>query len=238
MKSRQTWLACTALLFCAAGALAQDAGLNERIAAAQARVAAINSRAARVDDINMIENLQRSYGYYTDKMLWEHVLDLFADDATLEIGYSGVYVGKASIREYLYSLSGGAEGPLEGVLYDHMQLQPIVTLAADGLSATARWRTVILTGVSGSGSGGNWGEGPYENEYGKEDGIWNLSKLQMFKTFIAPYEGGWLNADADAVRAYSVGNDVSPDRPTSTEYAPFPAAYTPPFSFSHPVTGN
>ena len=92
----------------------------------------VETRAARVDDVNEIENLQGSYGYYTDKMLWDEVVDLFADDGTLEIGPSGVYVGKDSIRRYLYSLSGGKQGPLEGELYDHFQLQPIVTVAPDG----------------------------------------------------------------------------------------------------------
>jgi hypothetical protein len=130
----------------------------ERVASARERLATIDRRAMRVDDVNAIENLQRSYGYYTDKMLWEHVVDLFTDDGTLEIGDSGVYVGKDSIRRYLYALSGGEQGPLEGVLFNHLQLQPIVSVAADGRTAQGRWRALILTGVHGEGSGGNWGK--------------------------------------------------------------------------------
>ena len=84
-----------------------------RVAALRARLDAVAERAARVDDINEIENLQGSYGYYTDKMLWDEVVDLFAEGGTLEIGPSGVYVGKDSIRRYLYSLSGGKQGPLK-----------------------------------------------------------------------------------------------------------------------------
>lgn len=220
----------------AGGASAQDAA--ERIASAKARLAAIETRASGIADINALENLQRSYGYYVDKMLWEQVLDLFTDDATLEIGMSGVYRGKASIREYLYDLSGGVEGPLDGVLYDHIQLQPVITLADDRMSAKARWRALLLTGVSGSGSGGNWGEGPYENEYVKEDGVWKISKLHWYATFIAPYEGGWLNADADAVRRYSVAPNAMPDEPPSEDYAPYPGVYVPGFSFANPVTGE
>jgi hypothetical protein len=209
-----------------------------RVADAQARLAAIERRAERIADINSIENLQRSYGYYVDKMLWEHVLDLFTDDATMEIGLSGVYVGKDSIRRHLYSLSGGAQGPIEGVLYDHLQLQPIVTVADDGLTAKGRWRAWILTGTYGSGSGGNWGEGPYENEYAKEDGVWKISKLHWYATYYVPYEGGWLNSSAAAVRAYSEGRGVTPDRPPSVEYAPYPAAFVPPFHYPNPVTGQ
>lgn len=238
-RSRLARLPAVMLALLAASPLAaQGNDVAERVAAARARLGAIESRAGRVADINAIENLQRSYGYYVDKMLWEHVLDLFTDNATLEIGFSGVYVGKDSIREYLYSLSGGREGPLEGVLYNHMQLQPIVTLAADGRTARARWRAFILTGTSGSGSGGNWGEGPYENEYVKEDGVWKISKLHWYATFYAPYEGGWLNVDPEAAREYSQGRGTTPDRPPSEEYEPYPAVYVPPFHYPNPVTGR
>jgi hypothetical protein len=202
------------------------------------RLAAIEQRSSRINDANEIENLLRSYGYYVDKMLWDHVVDLFTDDATMEVGLSGVYVGTDSIRRYLYSLSGGLQGPIDGVLYNHMQLQPIVTVAADGLSAKARWRALLLTGTSGSGSGGNWGEGPYENEYVNQDGVWKISKLHWYATYYVPYEGGWLNSSTEAVRAYSEGKGVTPDRPPSEPYEPYPAAYVPPFHFPNPVSGK
>ena len=116
-------------------------------------------------------------------MLWNQVVDLFADNGTMEIGPSGVYEGRDSIEAYLYSLSDGELGPLEGVLYNHFQLQPIVTVAPDGLTAKARWRTLIQLGVSGSGSGGSWGEGVYENEYIKEDGVWKNRKTACLPHF-------------------------------------------------------
>ncbi|HEX6998055.1 MAG TPA: nuclear transport factor 2 family protein [Gammaproteobacteria bacterium] len=234
-SARLAALACAALGGAALPAAAQDAAdAAARVAAARERLAAIEDRAARIADINEIENLQRAFGYYFDKMLWEEVLDLFTDDATLEIGSSGVYVGKDSIRRYLYSLSDGREGPIEGVLYEHFQLQPIVTVGADGRTAKGRWRAFIMTGVYGSGSGGNWGEGPYENEYVKEDGVWKISKLHWYATFIAPYEGGWIDADEDNVREYSMGRGVEPDRPPSEDCPPYPEVCVPPFHFPNP----
>ena len=205
---------------------------------ARARLAAVQARAAHVADVNAIQNLQGSYGYYADKMLWDEVVDLFADDGTIEIGPSGVYVGKDSIRRYLLSLSGGKQGPLEGVLNDHFQLQPIVTVADDGLTAKGRWRLFLMTGVSGSGSGGNWGEGVYENEYVKENGVWKIRSLHWFANFIAPYEGGWLNADLKAIETYAMGRGVTPDRPSSVSYEPYPGVFVPPFHYPNPVTGQ
>jgi hypothetical protein len=223
-----------------AGAAAAQSGQDPstRVAALRERLATVQTRAARVDDIHEIENLQGSYGYYTDKMLWDEVIDLFASDATLEIGPSGVYAGKESIRRYLDSLSGGKQGPLEGVLYDHFQLQPIVTVSPDGQSAKGRWRLFLMTGVSGSGSGGNWGEGVYENEYVKQDGLWKISKLHWYATFVAPYEGGWLNTGAQAVADYALGKGVEPDRPSTEKYEPYPGVYVPPFHYKNPVSGQ
>jgi hypothetical protein len=209
-----------------------------RVAALRERLANAESRVARVDDVNEIENLQGSYGYYTDKMLWDEVVDLFTEGATLEIGPSGVYAGKASIRRYLDSLSGGKQGPIEGVLFEHFQLQPIVTVASDGQSAKGRWRLFLMTGVSGSGSGGNWGEGVYENEYVKEDGVWKISKLHWYATFVAPYEGGWLETGPKAVEEYALGKGVQPDRPPSESYESYPGVYVPPFHYKNPVSGR
>ena len=209
-----------------------------RIAALRTRLASVTTRTARVDDVNRVENLQGSYGYYTDKMLWDEVVDLFADDGTLEIGPSGVYAGKDSIRKYLLSLSGGKQGPLPGVLNDHFEEQPIVTVAPDGQSAKGRWRLMLMTGVSGSGSGGNWGEGVYENEYVKQGGVWKIRKLHWYANFVAPYEGGWLKADKKAIDDYALGRGVMPDRPQSETYEPYPGVFIPPFHYKNPVSGQ
>ena len=109
------------------------------------------------------------------------------------------------------------------MLNDHFQLQPIVTVADDGLTAKGRWRLFLMTGVAGSGSGGNWGEGVYENEYVKENGVWKIRKLHWFANFVAPYEGGWLNTDPQAIEDYALGRGVTPDRPPSVSYDPTPA---------------
>lgn len=202
---------------------------------AWSRLAEVRARAARVADINAIENLQRTYGFLTDKMLWDDVAALFADDGTLEIGPSGVYVGRASVREYLYSLSDGVEGPIEGELYEHMQLQPIVTVAPDGSSADARWRGFMQIGTLGEGSGGQWGEGIYENQYVQEDGVWKISSLHFYPTFIAPYEGGWQNASAGLVAEYAMGPGVEPDRPSSGEYRAYPESFVAPFHYGTAV---
>jgi hypothetical protein len=205
-----------------------------RIAEIQRRLTAVEARATAVDDINEIENLQRTFGYYFDKMLWDNVADLFADDGTIELGFSGVYAGKERIRAYLFSLSDGRQGPLEGVLNNFVQLQPIITLSDDGQTAQGRWRALVMTGVSGSGSGGNWGEGPYENTYVRQDGTWKIQSLRWYGRFVAPYEGGWIEVDEQALRDLTVSPTLEPDAPPGSDNAPFPAASVPAFHFDNP----
>jgi hypothetical protein len=209
-----------------------------RVAALRERLAAVEAKSTAADDINAIENLQGTYGYYTDKMLWDEVVDLFTDGGTLEIGPSGVYVGKDSIRRYLLSLSGGKLGPLPGVLYEHLQLEPVLTLAPDGRTAQGRWRGFLMIGVTGDADGGQWGAGVYENEYVKENGIWKISKLHWVADFIAPYLHGWLNADKSAVEDYARGRGVEPDRPSTGPFDPYPGTARAPFHYKNPVTGQ
>ena len=197
-----------------------------------ARVAALEQRKQRIEDVNAIERLQAAYGYYVDRALWDDVANLFADDGTIEIGLDGVYVGKQRVREYLYALGQGRQGLGDGELSEHLQVMPVITLSPDGLTAKARWRAITLTGELGGDA--FWGEGPYENEYVKDDGVWKIKSLHWYQALYVPYEGGW-QTKADPTGAKYISNTLPPDRPPSVEYKTWPDTYVPPFSFPNPV---
>jgi hypothetical protein len=209
--------------------------LSPRLAKAFARAQSIEARADRAQSIDQLRNLQAAYGYYVDKALWDDVVDLFADNGTMELGLNGVYAGKNSIRKYLYSLTGGKPGLRAGELNNHFQLSPVITLSADGQSAKARWRGLIQYGVFGKGTGGDWGEGVYENQYVRDNGVWKIQSLHFYTRFYAPYEGGWTKAPKDSALRYGKSS-VRADRPASVKYQPYPARFTPPFHYENPVT--
>jgi hypothetical protein len=173
-----------ATLLLASQAYAQQGDELQQLAR---ELASLQAEVTNLEAENEIENLQGIFGFYIDKNHWQQAADLFTEDATFEWGGSGVYVGKARILAYLQSL--GAEGPQEGVLNDHMQLQPIVTVAPDGKTARARWHEFSQEAVHGQNH--FWGTGVYENEYRFEDGVWKLSKLHLYSTMKTPYEDGW-----------------------------------------------
>jgi hypothetical protein len=197
-----------------------------------ARLAAIEHRRQLVWDSNAIKRLQRAYGYYLNHGRWDDVSALFAANATLEIGLDGVYAGQDRIRAYFDTLGQGRIGLAEGQLNEHLQLMPVVTVAPDGAAAKARWRDIILAGQLGEYA--VWGEGPFENEYVREDGVWKISKLHWFQTMLVPFAGGW-HENEDYNGARWVGDTLPPDRPTSWNYEPWPATFQPPFHFENPV---
>jgi hypothetical protein len=225
-------LAC-ALAVAVAAQAAQPAppppDLTPRLARLADRIASIDAQADRIDDYNQIRNLQRIFGYYHDEALWDQVLDLFAADATLEVGQHGVYVGRDSIRRYFLGLTGGRQGLQHGELMIQGQLAPVITLAPDGQRAHGRWRVLIQDAVFGQGA--NWGTGVYENEYVQQDGVWKISRLHLFVRFHSPYEGGWTRTTPALNARY--GRSTAPaDRPASIRYATWPDRFVAPLHYA------
>ena len=211
---------------CATGcAQAQDAAAE--LQALGAEVALMQQEVTRLEAENEIENLQRIFGFYFDKNQWTQAADLFTADATLEWGGSGVYEGKDRILAYFQTW--GAEGPQQGVLNDHMQLQPVITIDADGTTAHGRWHHFSQEAVHGESH--HWGTGIYENEYRFEDGVWKISKLQLYSTMRTPYDDGWA---VTALPRTIPMQELPPDRPPSVDYENYPAVFVPPFHYTNP----
>jgi hypothetical protein len=208
--------------------------MNERVAALTARIEALAVEARRLEDLNLIKRLQRAYGYYIDRGFWREAADLFADDATYESGVDGVYVGRERILELLIRQGGGNPGPglPYGQLNHHMQLQPVIHVAADGKSARGRWRELALLGQFKQYAA--WGDGVYENEYVKQT-VWKISRLRFYPNFVAPYEGGWATLKPAAADWKSeVAKAFPADRPPTASYRPFPEPNVPPFHYTQP----
>lgn len=189
------------------------------------------ARAQRLADEQAVENLQRVYGYYLDRAYWDQLADLFADNATIEYAQQGVYVGKRRIREYFGQR--GPHGLVPGWMNDHIQLQTVVTVSADGRQAWARSREWSMTGHYDKD--GQWSEGIYENRYVKQDGVWKIQSLHYYPTFITDYAQGW---GKDAKAASSLLPGLPPDLPPTSRYEIYPKAHVPPYHYANPVTGK
>jgi hypothetical protein len=223
------WGAALAALLAATGCSRSEGPVEQEIAALRAEVATLRHQAQRAEDYIALANLQAIYGYYVDKSRWDDAADLFSKEATLEIAGRGLFVGQQRIREYLHQL-----GPMQyGRLFNHMQLQPVVHVAQDGLTAKARWRSFMQVGHLGQEA--RWGEATYENEYVKEDGSWKIHKLHSFITFYVEFDKGW-NKGAVVLPKHLEG--LEPDAETTIKYGAFPEVFLPPYHYGNPVTGK
>jgi hypothetical protein len=193
-------------------------------------MADLAARTERLSDEIEVTNLQHAYGYYVDRKMWDDVAELFATDGTMELGLSGVYAGRTSIRRGLNAF--GPAGLTEGEINDHIHLQTIVTVLPSG-TARARGTEIGLTGTTGGRA--LWSQSIYENEFIKQGGVWKFKAMHVYPRFIVDAEKGWAK---DAQPAPGPSREFPPDRPPSETYAIYPRFHIAPFHFDHPVTGR
>jgi hypothetical protein len=202
-----------------------------------ADLASLAKKVSLLNDEIEVQNLQRTYGYFVDKAMWDEVSELFADNATLEIGGRGVFVGKKRVNEYMHFL--GKQGPQPGAMFDHSQWQPIVHVADDGNTAKQRLRAFVMAGTLGAGPGtpgfAVFGECTYENEYIKENGVWKIAKLYAYFNMYTPYAEGWGKVGMPNTRPET---KLPPDRPPTVVYQMYPAVGMVPYHYTNPVTGK
>jgi triacylglycerol lipase len=190
----------------------------------------------RVRSVHEIENLESAYGYYLDKNLFNDLADLFDPvQGSIELAHRGVY-GGPKVREFLVKVFGrGQEGPVAGRLGNHIQMQPVVTLAADGRSAKIRQRMLQQMSQGGRVS---LGGAIYENEAVRgADGVWRFSKVNAWNTFSAGYEGGWARGPTRGMPGPNA-ELITPDSPPTRQIAMFPVVYEIPYHYANPVTGR
>jgi hypothetical protein len=190
-----------------------------------ARIEQLERRAQAAEDYRDLVNLQGAYGYYVDKGLWDQAADLFAAEGTLEIAGRGVYVGRERVRQYLHHLPAYGYG----VMYNHMQLQPVLHIDSEAGTAQGRWRTLMIVGALGKEA--RWGDATYENRYVREDGRWRIARLHGVVNFYAEYDEGWHRGGVPLLRSVE---GLAPDRPPSIEYEAYPEPVVAPFHYERP----
>jgi hypothetical protein len=216
--------ALTAAVFAAALAVPQVASAQ----AAGAKLDALDGRITRLEDLNQIEVLQKAYGYFVDKSQWTDLSELFADDATLEIGGKGLFLGKHRVLEYMQN-AFGPDGLKEAVLAQHMQFQPVTDVSPDGKTGWSRARAYVM-------ASGGWGLPLYENEYKKgADGRWRISRLTGPFTMYTGWSG-WAERAGNTTWPDKFPPD--PDLPPSTITLMYPSYYIIPFHYPNPVSGK
>jgi SnoaL-like protein len=203
---------------------------DRRVAILEAKLASLQKQVELLEDAKAIERLQQAYGYYVSEGMGSEAAALFSDSptASIELAQQGVYLGKQRIRAFL---THGGEGLKDAEIRETPIMQGVVHVAPDGKTAKGRWRTLTMSGTYGQD--GLWSEGPFENEYVKEGGVWKFSKVHWYVTVIGSYDEGWHRKSYPAPGPLA---DLPPDLPPTDKYAAFPSFYLPPYHYVHPVT--
>lgn len=222
------------------------------------RLAALEARVDELEDQGAIRRLQMAYGYYIDYNRPEEVAGLFARDGAV-VFLSGEYRGHEGVMR-LYGtwfqnlFTGGTRGPVKGLLLDHFQLQDVITVAPDRMTAKGRFRGLLAGGwhdaIRDSLPAGMpqqfWEAGLYENDYVREANdagelVWKIRRLNYMMQWQADYEGGWAHTLAHlqpAVECYPA-NPIGPDviLPEDEWRPTWPHRQEVAMSFAHPVMG-
>ena len=132
----------------------------------------LEKRVKAIEDLEEIKKLHQNYINLMDNLQYEEVLDLFTEDATVEVRNSGEEGKKELSKVYMGILEKRGTTRLEG----HMAIEPDITV--DGDSARGAWLIYMLF----SKPTVQWVQGKNECEYRKENGKWKISKLKFTRT--------------------------------------------------------
>jgi hypothetical protein len=196
-------------------------------------LAETRDRLALLEDRNEIERLQYAYGYFIDNRMFREMADLFCDEGCwIEIGQRGRYYGKERIHNFLLDVLGdGRWGLLKDEVINHVQQQPIITIADDRQHARSRARAQVQGNSPPDTPHFLLADGIYENEYVREDGRWKILGITVTMTFYAALERAriWFpSAPPSEV--------MPPDAPSQPVVEALGRQFNP-WHFRHPVEG-
>jgi SnoaL-like protein len=224
---------------------------NDRTRALEERLAELERQVRAVADVQAIERLQHQYGYYLDKCLYEEVVELFSREPEVRF-LRGIYRGREGIRRlflgrFTRRWAAGRNGPYYGHMLDHLQIQPVITVAPDGRSAQGRFRTLMMLGVHESaaetheaGAFQRWESALYENTYVREDGAWRIQVLELRHAWLCSFEDGWAHSPIweDYVSVRYPEDPHGPDEISDSDWRMWPDTRVLPFHYRHPATGR
>jgi len=226
---------------------------EEKLAALEAKLEAMEQRLQRREDELDVRKLQFLYGYLIDKCMYDQVIELFTPDCQVRF-FGGVWHGKEGARRlyvdrFRKRFTHNNNGPIDGFLLDHPQLQDIVDIEPDGVTAKVRARSMMQAGrhkdytdeAAGLGVRQWWEGGIYENTYKKgADGKWRIHVLNYFPHWHADFDKGWAYTDPEYTPFLKTLYPEEPSGPDELieDHWLWPVHKLLPFHMKHPITGE
>ena len=133
----------------------------------------LEKRLKAMEDLEEIKKLHQKYMDLMDNLRYEKVLDLFTEDATVQVRNSEIKRGKKELAEIYLGILGK-----KGNIRDnaHLVIHPDITVNGD--TAKGSWLVYMLFYTPDI----QWIQGRNECEYRKENGTWKINKLKFTRT--------------------------------------------------------
>jgi hypothetical protein len=205
-----------------ANSLTDNANLPTQLATAELQAEQLLAGAA-------LENLVNAYAYYLDECMPQQAATLFAEQGVNEIPGIGYYQGPQRIAQAL-QLAYCPNGRQEGAFTLHHAVQPVITVADDGQSATIVTRLWQVR-VAGKADDGQQDDyylmGQLQGQAIKQNSQWKLASLSTQYSWVAGINEGWAHATTNEALGYaapvSMLTELPPDRAaTPGRLAPYP----------------
>jgi hypothetical protein len=134
----------------------------------------LEKRIKAFEDLEQVKKLHQHYMMLMDDLKYEEVLDLFTEDAEVQVRNSGVKKGRKELSTVYIGILAKNRGStrFEG----HMVIMPDLTV--DGDSARGSWVVYMLFSKPSL----QWVQGKNECEYRRVNGEWKISRLKFTRT--------------------------------------------------------
>lgn len=124
--------------------------------------------------LQRIKRLKYEYCRHLDSGNVSDFVDLFTEDAYVEVPNHEPCRGIEEVQEFITDVSGR-----DIDLMSHMASNPIVDV--DGDEATGHWYYIVII-EDGDGQA-TWGQGRWEDRYRRVDGDWKIASLVATRQF-------------------------------------------------------
>jgi ketosteroid isomerase-like protein len=155
-----------------------------------ARLAAIEARLDRVDDERAVAQRMYDYIHACDEIKDARaVANCFTEDAIWEGQGNFDEFGQTIGREAIHAMF--VDNPRMLPFTAHFLTNPVVKVAADGLTAWGRWHTLEAATLSDRTTQ-VWMLAWYENDFRRVGDDWLLSHIRFRDRVVCSYEDGWV----------------------------------------------
>ncbi|MEO5923009.1 MAG: nuclear transport factor 2 family protein [Bryobacteraceae bacterium] len=182
------------------------------------RLRKLETGVERAEAVRAVKRVQYAFCQFQEAGLWNDLSELFTTDATGEVIAGKTVVetvtGRDALKAYWMKRAGRtAAGLADGQINEHLQLQPIVNLSADGKTAFGTWHEIAMLGTFGVAA--NWEGGIYENEYAMENGAWKIRKIRFHQQYAGAYEDPGMKGTPYEIPYHFTGEHVGVTIPAS-----------------------